>query len=218
MNRLSLVILLCTFSVLVQGQTRINKKQNSMTELPKTNVNVPEGYEVATLGSGCFWCIEAIYQDVQGIKNVRSGFSGGHIAEPSYQQATSGTSGHAEVIQFYYNPEIITFPEILEIFWATHDPTTLNRQGNDVGPQYRSAVFYHNDKQKDEASYFKARLDEEKAFDKPIVTEITPFSNFYQAEEYHQNYYKLNSNQGYCQYVIKPKVDKFKKAFADKLK
>jgi len=200
------------------GQHGNTKKNNKMTDLPKTNTEVPQGYEVATLGSGCFWCIEAIYQDVVGIENVLSGFSGGHIENPSYQQATSGTSGHAEVIQFFYDPKVISFPEILEIFWATHDPTTLNRQGNDVGPQYRSAVFYHTPQQQEEAAYFKNRLMEEKAFDKPIVTEITPFSNFYVADEYHQNYYKLNAGQGYCQFIIRPKVEKFKKAFADKLK
>jgi len=218
MKNISLILLLTALSFAACGQADNTKKKKSMAELPKTTVEVPQGYEVATLGSGCFWCIEAIYQDVQGIEDVRSGFSGGHVASPSYQQAVSGTSGHAEVIQFNYDPQVISFQEILEIFWATHDPTTLNRQGNDVGPQYRSAVFFHNEKQKEEATFFKQRLDEEKAFDKPIVTEITPFSNFYVAEEYHQNYYKLNANQGYCQYVIRPKVEKFKKAFADKLK
>jgi len=189
-----------------------------MTDLPKTEVNIPAGYEVATLGSGCFWCIEAIYQDLKGIEEVRSGFSGGHVANPKYQQVTAGTSGHAEVIQFYFDPKVISYSDILEIFWSTHDPTTLNRQGNDVGPMYRSAVFYHTDQQREQAQHFKNKLNEEKVFDKPIVTEITAFSNFYQAEDYHQNYYKLNVGQPYCQYVIKPKLDKFKKVFADKLK
>ncbi|MBS9524619.1 peptide-methionine (S)-S-oxide reductase MsrA [Litoribacter ruber] len=189
-----------------------------MNELPKTEVNVPEGYEVATLGSGCFWCIEAIYQDLKGVEDVRSGYSGGHVSDPSYKLITSGTSGHAEVIQFYFDPKVISYSDVLEIFWSTHDPTTLNRQGNDVGPQYRSAVFYHTDEQRELAEHFKSKLNEEKVFDKPIVTEITPFSNFYVAEDYHQNYYKLNAGQAYCQYVIRPKVEKFKKVFADRLK
>lgn len=189
-----------------------------MQELPKTQVKVPEGKEVATLGSGCFWCIEAIYQDLKGVSEVKSGYSGGHISKPSYRQVTSGTTGHAEVIQFFYDPNVISFQDILEIFWSTHDPTTLNRQGADVGPQYRSAVFYHSDKQREEATYFKKKLDDSKAFNKPIVTEITPFTNFYVAEDYHQYYYKDNGMQPYCQVVIRPKLEKFREVFAEKLR
>jgi peptide-methionine (S)-S-oxide reductase len=174
--------------------------------------------EIATLGSGCFWCIEAIYQDLNGVLGLKSGYSGGHIENPTYRQVTSGTTGHAEVIQFSFDPNVISFEEILEIFWSTHDPTTLNRQGADVGPQYRSAVFYHNEKQKEVAEFYKEKLDSSGAFDKKIVTEISPFSNFYAAEDYHQNYFNDNGMQPYCQIVIKPKVDKFKKVFADKLK
>jgi peptide-methionine (S)-S-oxide reductase len=195
-----------------------DKKQNKMENLPTTIVEVPEGLEVATLGGGCFWCTEAIYQDLIGVEKVLSGYSGGYLAKPTYKQVTSGTSGHAEVIQVFYDPAIISFDEILEIFWSTHDPTTLNRQGADVGPQYRSAVFYHSESQKEKAERYKNKLNESGAFDKAIVTEVTPFSNFYVAEDYHQNYFKDNGMQPYCQFVIRPKVEKFRKVFAEKLK
>ncbi|MCH7397122.1 peptide-methionine (S)-S-oxide reductase MsrA [Belliella sp. DSM 107340] len=189
-----------------------------MKEIPKTKTNIPDNMEVATLGSGCFWCIEAIYQDLVGVKDVKSGYSGGHIDNPTYRQVTSGTTGHAEVIQFFFDPKVISFEEILEVFWSTHDPTTLNRQGADVGPQYRSAIFYHSDKQREVAEFYKSKLDGSGSFDSKIVTEITPFSNFYVAEDYHQNYFNDNGMQPYCQMVIRPKVEKFKKVFADKLK
>jgi len=195
-----------------------NKKEKNMQDLPKTQVQVQEGYEIATLGAGCFWCTEAIYQNLNGVEVVLSGYSGGHVANPTYKQVTSGTTGHAEVIQIQYDPKVVTFEEILEVFWSTHDPTTLNRQGADVGPQYRSAVFFHSEDQKEKATYYKSKLDESGAFNRPIVTEITPFSNFYVAEDYHQNYYNDNGMQPYCQFVIKPKLEKFKKVFAEKLK
>lgn len=174
--------------------------------------------EQATFGGGCFWCTEAIYQNLKGVKQVVSGFAGGHIKNPSYSQVTSGTSGHAEVIQVTFDPEIISYRELLEVFWSTHDPTTLNRQGADVGPQYRSIVLFHTDEQQNEASYLRENLDNSQAYPKPIVTEIKPFEDFYEAENYHQNYYKENSTQPYCQFVIKPKLDKFSKVFSDKLK
>lgn len=214
-----LSILTLIFSIMnsacAQGPS---KKEKAMQELPKTAVEVPQGWEVATLGGGCFWCTEAIYQNLKGIEQVRSGYSGGHIPNPIYKQVTSGTTGHAEVIQFFFDPTIISFEEILEVFWSTHDPTTLNRQGADVGPQYRSAVFFHSDEQKELAEFYKKKLDESGAFNRPIVTEITAFSNFYVAEDYHQNYYNDNGMQPYCQFVIRPKLDKFKKAFSEKLK
>ncbi|MCH6199226.1 peptide-methionine (S)-S-oxide reductase MsrA [Aquiflexum sp. LQ15W] len=194
------------------------KKDKSMQNLPKTTINVEEGLEVAILGGGCFWCTEAIYQDLKGVEKVLSGYSGGHVHDPTYRQVTSGTTGHAEVIQVVYDPKVISFEEVLEIFWATHDPTTLNRQGADVGPQYRSAVFYLSEDQKQKAEFFMKKLDESGALTKPIVTEITPFNNFYVAEDYHQNYFKENGGQPYCQFVIRPKMEKFKKAFAEKLK
>ncbi|MBL7876132.1 MAG: peptide-methionine (S)-S-oxide reductase MsrA [Cyclobacteriaceae bacterium] len=174
--------------------------------------------EVATLGSGCFWCTEAFFLRVKGVESVVSGYSGGKIKSPTYREVCSGLTGHAEVIQVKFDPSIISYTEVLEIFWNTHDPTTLNKQGADEGTQYRSVVFYHNETQKKLAEEYKAQLDQSGIFNRPIVTEISPFTVFYPAEEYHQNYYALNPNQGYCQYVIRPKVEKFNKQYADKLK
>lgn len=174
--------------------------------------------QVATLGNGCFWCSEAIFERVEGISNVRPGFSGGTVSNPSYKEVCTGQTGHAEVIQLEYDPETISFAEILEIYFKTHDPTQLNRQGNDVGTQYRSVIFYHTEEQKKIAYEIKEKLTEELIWDKPIVTEIVPFSNFYPAEDYHDNYYKNNPNQGYCRYVITPKVEKFEKVFKNYIK
>lgn len=174
--------------------------------------------ETATFGAGCFWCVEAVFQSLKGVEKVISGYSGGQVVNPSYRQVCTGTTGHAEVCQISYDPSEISFEELLEVFWSTHDPTTLNRQGNDVGPQYRSVIFYHNESQKVLAEKYKKELDESGAFNHPIVTEISPFETFYVAEDYHQEYYDLNPNQPYCTYVIKPKMDKFQKVFRDKLK
>jgi peptide-methionine (S)-S-oxide reductase len=195
--------------------------ENRNDNMSKTdNTTIPEGVrtDTVTFGTGCFWCTEAIFQQLNGVFSATSGYSGGHVDNPTYKEVCEGTTGHAEVIQIVYDPSKITFDELLEVFWQTHDPTTLNRQGNDVGPQYRSAIFYHNDEQKRKAEEYKAKLDESKAFNNPIVTEITPFSKFYKAENYHQDYYNNNGSQPYCQYVIRPKLDKFKKVFKDKLK
>ncbi len=175
-------------------------------------------YETATFGSGCFWCTEAIFEQLEGVIDVTSGYSGGHVPNPTYKQVTTGTTGHAEVCQITYDPQIISYDELLKVFWSTHDPTTLNRQGNDVGTQYRSVIFYHNEKQKELAEKYKSKLEEAKIFPNPIVTEISPFTNFYKAEDYHQNYYELNPDQAYCSFVITPKVEKFKKIFKNKLK
>lgn len=174
--------------------------------------------QLATFGSGCFWCSEAIFQNVEGVSKVESGYSGGTVKNPSYEAVCTGQTGHAEVVQLTYDPAVVSYDELLEIFWKTHDPTTLNRQGNDVGTQYRSVIFYHNDEQKRLAETYKEKLDKSGAFDNPIVTEITPYTNFYKAEDYHQNYYNLHGNAPYCSYVIQPKVEKFKKVFSDKLK
>lgn len=171
-----------------------------------------------TLGAGCFWCVEAVFKRVEGVTNVVSGYSGGRKDEASYRIVSTGQTNHAEVIQVTYDPDVISFDAILQIFWRTHDPTTLNRQGADVGPQYRSVIFYHDDFQRERAEYFKKKLDESGIFDDPIVTEITPFESFYEAEEYHQNYFENNPDQGYCQIVIRPKIDKFKKLFEEKLR
>jgi peptide-methionine (S)-S-oxide reductase len=174
-------------------------------------------FETITLGGGCFWCVEAVYQDVNGVQQVVSGYTGGTVDNPTYQQVCSGTTGHAEVVQITFDPEIISFADILYIFWRVHDPTTLNRQGADVGTQYRSAIFYHNDEQKAIAEKSKQEADASGLWPNAIVTEISPFTHFYEAEGYHQNYYRLNPNQPYCRMVIDPKVRKFKKEFQDKL-
>lgn len=174
--------------------------------------------EKATFGAGCFWCVEAIYELVEGVVHVESGYSGGHVENPSYRQVTTGRTGHVEVARVHFDPEIITYEELLEVLWHTHDPTTLNRQGNDVGPMYRSAIFYHNEEQKAIAEASLKRTDESGLWDDPIVTTIEPLSNYYVAENYHQDYFENNPNAGYCSYVIAPKVKKFKKDFAHLLK
>ncbi len=174
--------------------------------------------EIATFGSGCFWCTEAIFEMVEGVSSVKSGYSGGDFNNPSYKLVTSGVTNHAEVIQLKYDPNIISYVELLEIFWKTHDPTTLNRQGNDVGTQYRSIILYHNEKQKNLAIKYKSKLDQSGAYVNPIVTEIKEYTNFFLAEEYHQDYYNLNFNETYCSFVITPKLEKFKKVFENKLK
>ncbi len=176
------------------------------------------GTDTATFGTGCFWCTEAIFQQVEGVIKVTSGYSGGFVENPNYKEVCTGTTGHAECLNIVYDPSKISFDELLEIFWQVHDPTTLNRQGADVGTQYRSVIFYHNDEQKKKAEHYKAELDKSGAWDKPIVTTLETFTKFYPAEDYHQNYYNDNPGQGYCQFVIRPKVEKFQKVFKDKLK
>lgn len=174
--------------------------------------------DTATFGSGCFWCTEAVFQELKGVLKVTSGYSGGHVANPTYEQVCAKNTGHAEVTQIIFNPSEISFDELLEVFWQTHDPTTPNRQGADVGPQYRSVVFYANNEQKGKAESYKSALDKSGAFNGPIVTEISPLKAFYPAEADHQNFYSNNPNYGYCTYVIKPKLDKFQKVFKDKLR
>lgn len=171
----------------------------------------------ATFGSGCFWCTEAVFQQLKGVRSVVSGYSGGHVDDPTYEQVCTGTTGHAEVCQVDYDPEEIAYEELLEVFFGTHDPTTLNRQGNDVGTQYRSVIFYRTEEEREAAERKKAELDKSRQWKNPIVTQIVPFEKFFPAEDYHQNYYNNNPNQGYCRYVIKPKVDKFEKVFKLKL-
>jgi peptide-methionine (S)-S-oxide reductase len=175
-------------------------------------------YDTATLGSGCFWCSEAIYNEVNGVVSVSPGYSGGKIKNPTYREVCTGETGYAEVCQLVYNPKIVSFEELLEIFWQIHNPTTLNRQGADVGTQYRSVIFYHNQQQKELAEIYKHKLDSSGVFDEPIVTAIEAFRTFYPAEDYHKNYYNNNRQQAYCQIVIKPKIEKFRKVFHDKLR
>ena len=175
-------------------------------------------HELATFGAGCFWCVEAIFQDVRGVEKVVSGYMGGAVANPSYEAVCTGTTGHAEVIQITFDPAVVSYETLLEIFWRTHDPTTLNRQGADVGTQYRSAVFYHSETQQKTAEASRARAEVDKLWPNPIVTEITAAAEFYPAENYHQNYFNQNGYQPYCMMVINPKVQKFRQAYAQLLK
>lgn len=203
---LSLVFILTGMVVWAEN----NKRENQYT--------MNNNEELATFAGGCFWCTEAIFDQVKGVKSVTSGYSGGQVINPSYREVTRGTTGHAEAIQLTYDPEVIAYIELLEIFFKTHDPTTLNRQGADVGTQYRSAIFYHSEGQQKAAEEIIDALNKEGIWNNPIVTEVTEFSNFYPAEAYHQEYFENNPNQGYCRIVIQPKVEKFKKVFEDKLK
>lgn len=173
--------------------------------------------DTATLGAGCFWCVEAVFQRLNGVLSVSSGYSGGKIKNPTYREVCSGLTDHAEVCQIVYDPKKISFTELLEVFWKTHDPTTLNQQGADKGTQYRSAIFYHSDNQKEIAEKLKAELNKSGAYENPIVTEISPFTAFFKAEDYHQNYYNLNGKEPYCQFVIQPKIEKFEKVFKSKM-
>lgn len=174
--------------------------------------------DTATFGTGCFWCTEAVFQELEGVEKVTSGYSGGHVDNPTYEQVCDKKTGHAEVVQIEFDPSKISFEELLEVFWKVHDPTTLNQQGADIGPQYRSAVFYKNEEQKQLAEKYKAELDKSGAFRNPIVTEISPLINFFSAEGYHQNFYNDNPTNRYCAFVVRPKLDKFEKVFKDKLK
>ncbi|NID11445.1 peptide-methionine (S)-S-oxide reductase MsrA [Fibrivirga algicola] len=183
-----------------------------------TNGLVASQYEKATFGTGCFWCTEAMFETLDGVQAAVSGYEGGQVKNPTYKQVCEGTTGHAECVEVTYDPTKVTYAELLEAFFRSHDPTSLNRQGADVGTQYRSVVFYHNDEQKRLAETAKAELDKSGAYPKPIVTEISPATTFYEAEAYHQNYFAQNPEQGYCAFVIAPKLDKFRKVFKEKLK
>jgi len=174
--------------------------------------------DTAVFGGGCFWCVEAVYAEVKGVLSATSGYSGGNLENPSYKQVCSGTTGHAEVCRIIYDPSLVSFNKLLEIFWTVHDPTTLNRQGNDVGTQYRSVIFYTSIRQRELALIYKAKLNKENTFGKPVLTEISPFSQFYKAEDYHQDYYENNKNAPYCTFIVAPKVEKFRKVFPDYLK
>lgn len=185
--------------------------------LNTTNI-MSNNKETATLGAGCFWCVEAIFDQVKGVESAESGYSGGHVVNPTYKEVCTGNTGHAEVVQVVFDPEVITYAKILEIFFKTHDPTTLNRQGNDVGTQYRSAIFYYNEEQKQIAEEIKNKLSDAGIWKDDIVTEIVAFENYYAAEDYHQEYYQANKEQPYCNFVITPKFEKFKKVFGDYMK
>ena len=174
--------------------------------------------EIATFGNGCFWCTEAVFERLEGVERVVSGYSGGHIKNPSYKEVCNQTTGHAEVCQIHFNPNMISYEDLLDIFWHTHDPTTLNRQGNDVGTQYRSVIFYHTENQKHAAENSKSKMDGSGEYNNPIVTEMTEFTNFFEAEDYHQDYFANNPNQPYCTFVVAPKVKKFSSKYGDRLK
>jgi len=212
------IIMLTTFlfSVISLVSCNPSSPQNSIM----ANETIPAGIktDTATFGTGCFWCTEAVFQELKGVLKVTSGYSGGTVKNPSYEDVCTGTTGHAECLQIIYDPKVISFDELLEVFWEAHDPTTLNRQGNDVGTQYRSVIFYHNDEQKKKSEEYKIKLDKSGAYNNPVVTEISPFTRFYAAEDYHQDYYRLHGSQPYCTFVIRPKVEKFEKVFKNKLK
>jgi peptide-methionine (S)-S-oxide reductase len=176
------------------------------------------GSELATFGSGCFWCTEAVFQQLKGVRKVESGYSGGSVPNPTYRQVCTGETGHAEVVQVTFDPMVISYPELLEVFWRSHDPTTKDRQGHDTGPQYRSVIFYHNERQRELAERYKQKIDAAGVFARRLVTEIEPFTAFYPAEAEHRDYYAENPNAGYCRVVIAPKVEKLRKVFRDKLK
>jgi len=201
------------------GDDQAGPQQDKTSEKGKSKpMNSAQHKEVATLAGGCFWCLEAVFNDLRGVEKVVSGYSGGTVKNPTYQQVCTGTTGHAEVVQITFDPQVISLKELLEVFFTIHDPTTLNRQGADEGTQYRSAIFYHSPEQKAVAESVIADITAQKIWDNKIVTEVTPFSEFYPAEDYHQLYYERNPNAGYCRVVIAPKVTKFRKQFVSKLK
>ena len=209
----------CGSWALSSGNPSSDNPQNlQKREVTKASMNQKPELKLATFGGGCFWCTEAIFQRLNGVEKVMPGYSGGHVENPTYEQVCTGTTGHAESIQITYDPAKVSYDQLLEVFWKTHDPTTKNRQGNDVGPQYRSVIFYHDAEQKSLAEAYKAKLEAEKIWDRPIVTEIVPYTKFWPAEDYHRNYYNNNTSKAYCTIVITPKIEKFKKIFKDRLK
>lgn len=216
-NKVPLIVLLL-IGYMSNAQIVKNKVKKMNQENVKVENKAVPTNSVATLAAGCFWCVEAVFQKLKGVEKVESGYMGGTLKDPSYKDVCTGQTGHAEVCQITFNPNIISFEELLEVFWKTHDPTTLNRQGGDIGTQYRSAVFYHNATQKQMAESIKNDLSQSGAFDAPIVTTFEPVSVFYKAENYHQDYFNLNGTNPYCQMVVKPKVEKFKKVFGDRIK
>jgi len=206
------------FLFLLISLTACNKSKDANNFKDEDMMDTTAKLDTATFGSGCFWCAEAIFERVKGVHKVISGYAGGSVDQPSYEQVCTGKTGHAEVVQITFDPSIVSYADLLKIFWKTHDPTTLNRQGADVGTQYRSVIFYHSDEQKKFAEHYKRELDNSGAWDDPVVTEISAYATFYPAEKYHQNYFANNPTQGYCSFVIAPKVEKFEKVFKEKLK
>ena len=210
------IILPIVLLTVILGCTSVplNAKKNTMNH----EIENPQTTDTATFGAGCFWCVEAIFQQIEGVVSVKSGYEGGTRANPTYEEVCTGNTGHAEVCQLIFDPKKVSYKTLLQAFWESHDPTTLNKQGGDVGTQYRSAIFYHSSEQKTTAEFYKTELQKSGAFENEIVTEIVPAVIFYEAEKYHQNYFNQNGDQPYCQFVIRPKVEKFQKAFKNKLK
>ncbi len=206
-------------AVVAMGSIIACNSEKQYKAMSSSMLNTAEKTDTATLGTGCFWCTEAIFEQMTGVLKVTSGYSGGKVKDPTYQEVTTGETGHAECVQIVYEPDKISYDELLEVFFQVHDPTSLNRQGADIGTQYRSAIFFHNPEQKEKAGFYKAELEKSGAYDKSIVTEISPASKFYAAEDYHQEYYENNKNTNpYCAVVIRPKLEKFQKVFGKKLK
>ncbi len=206
-------------SLIIAGAVAGCTAKTQTNNMSSALMNISEKIDTATFGTGCFWCTEAVFEELKGVLKVTSGYSGGQVENPTYNQVTTGGTGHAECVQIQYEPEKITFEELLEVFFQVHDPTTLNRQGADVGTHYRSVIFYHNDEQKEKALFYKNNLNKNEVYDKPIITEVTPAAKFYVAENYHQEYYANNKNSNpYCAVVIRPKLEKLQKVFASKLK
>jgi peptide-methionine (S)-S-oxide reductase len=212
------LLLTITISLIAIFGCKESASQNEKNEKNKMILENDSKLQLATFGSGCFWCSEAIFERVKGVTTVVAGYTGGNIPNPTYEAVCSGKTGHAEVIQIKFDSSLVSYDELLEVFWETHDPTTLNRQGADVGTQYRSVIFYNDEDQKNKAENYKAELNKAGIWKDPIVTEISPLKKFYSAEKYHQDYYEQNPNQGYCSFVITPKIEKFEKVFKDKLK
>jgi peptide-methionine (S)-S-oxide reductase len=220
MLKLSLTVFVISLVQLIScAQPKKKDKMTTPLAEVKTETTYSGKTDTATFANGCFWCTEAIFEQLEGVISAVSGYTDGHVKNPTYKEVCTGNTGHAECLQIVYDPQKISFDELLEVFWETHDPTTLNRQGNDVGTQYRSGIYYHNEEQKQKAEKYKTDLNKSGAFDDPIVTEIKPFSVFYPAEDYHQQYFENNEGSNpYCTIVVRPKVDKFRKVFKDKLK
>ena len=219
MLKFTVLINFCLLIIVGSACSQNTQKNSDKKAKEEKNIKNMEGLEMATLGAGCFWCVEAIYQDLKGVVKVESGYAGGTVDNPTYKEVCDGTTGHAEVIRVVFDPKIINYNLILELFWAAHDPTTLNRQGNDIGTQYRSAIFYHNDVQKEIAEKSRREANLSGGFSNPIVTEITALTNYYPAEDYHQDYFNLNGDKNpYCSAVVAPKVSKFRKKYAHLLK
>lgn len=214
-SRYLILFLLPVFSYACNSEAAGVKETRHSTEAPS---KVSGAVDTATFAAGCFWCVEAQFSQLKGVKSVTSGFTGGHVKNPSYEEVCTGTTGHAEACNIIYDPSVISYAELLAAFFTAHDPTQLNRQGNDIGTQYRSAIFYHNASQEKEAEYYIKKLNDAKAYKNNIVTVVQPYTVFYKAENYHQDFYNKNPNQQYCKYVIQPELEKFRKVFKDKLK